>query len=227
MNPVLTSEGDFAKAVEHKFVQSTGKGKYPKNIKLFIALKKTDIFYPVHLRALWVLRNPPEDLPGLLESIVSGTGPYGGWQNTHGNNAHTAIHLPIQQEPQTRGAEGSVSSSLSPPTPQRLVSIELESQKEVQKPGGKQSHDKGESSHYPNYRVKAEPERVYSDSSMFTRSKPTRLPRGFTPLRHQKIIDQEEPFCTILGIFKGKEQYLFQPEEDIVRPHYLEAVGLS
>ncbi|MBW0498877.1 hypothetical protein O181_038592 [Austropuccinia psidii MF-1] len=55
----------------------------------------------------------------------------GGWQDTEGNHTHSAIHLPIQQKPQTRGLEGYESISSSPPTPERFIPME-HGQQEVQ-----------------------------------------------------------------------------------------------
>ncbi|MBW0462337.1 hypothetical protein O181_002052 [Austropuccinia psidii MF-1] len=80
----------------------------------------------------------------------------------------------------------------------------LESQQEVQTPGGKGSQDKGESSHYSGHRRTTEPDRAYSDSFGHKRSKWTRLPSCFTPFHHQHISGQELPFFTILGSFQEK-----------------------
>ncbi|MBW0499704.1 hypothetical protein O181_039419 [Austropuccinia psidii MF-1] len=66
----------------------------------------------------------------------------------------------------------------------------MESQQVVQTPGEKRSQDKRESSHYPSH-IKTETDRAYSDSFRITRSKPARLPGGFTPFKIQKISDQE------------------------------------
>ncbi|MBW0567002.1 hypothetical protein O181_106717, partial [Austropuccinia psidii MF-1] len=52
-------------------------------------------------------------------------------ENTEGNHTHTAIHIPIKQEPQTRGLERYGSSSSAPPTPKRFISTE-HGQQEVQ-----------------------------------------------------------------------------------------------
>ncbi|MBW0561124.1 hypothetical protein O181_100839 [Austropuccinia psidii MF-1] len=60
---------------------------------------------------------------------------------------------------------------------------------------------------------------------------PTRLPSGFTPLRHQQISDQESPYFSIPDRIKerkriiGQEQDLFQPEAEIVRSYDPEIVG--
>ncbi|MBW0491503.1 hypothetical protein O181_031218 [Austropuccinia psidii MF-1] len=106
-------------------------------------------------------------------------------------------------------------------------------QNEIQTPGGKGTQDKGESSHYPSYRITTEPERAYSDSFSLTMSRPTQLSSGFTPLRNQKISGQDSPFFTIPGTFhertriKGQEKELFQPKAERVRTNYKEAVGLG
>ncbi|MBW0533885.1 hypothetical protein O181_073600 [Austropuccinia psidii MF-1] len=52
-------------------------------------------------------------------------------QDNEGNHTHSAIQIPIQQEPQTRGLERHGSSSSAPPTPQRFISME-HGQQEVQ-----------------------------------------------------------------------------------------------
>ncbi|MBW0500525.1 hypothetical protein O181_040240 [Austropuccinia psidii MF-1] len=59
----------------------------------------------------------------------------------------------------------------------------IESQQEVQTTGGEGNQDKGKSSHYPSYRKTIEPDKAYSDSFRFTRSRPTQLSSGFQPLR--------------------------------------------
>ncbi|MBW0557221.1 hypothetical protein O181_096936 [Austropuccinia psidii MF-1] len=71
-------------------------------------------------------RNQPEDREGLSRTRRPGRGHLaysGGWQNTEGNHTHTAIHITIQQEPQTRGLERYGSSSSAPPTPERFISM--------------------------------------------------------------------------------------------------------
>ncbi|MBW0461385.1 hypothetical protein O181_001100 [Austropuccinia psidii MF-1] len=79
---------------------------------------------PVHLRNLGIPRNKPEDRQGLLRARILGSGNHSRWQSTEVNNNHTVIHLPIQQEPQTRGLEGYGSSSSAPPTPQTFILME-------------------------------------------------------------------------------------------------------
>ncbi|MBW0467592.1 hypothetical protein O181_007307 [Austropuccinia psidii MF-1] len=64
---------------------------------------------PVYLRDLGFLRNQPEDKEGLSRTRRPGRG----------------------HEPQTRGLERHGSSSSSPPTPQRFISME-HGQKEIQ-----------------------------------------------------------------------------------------------
>ncbi|MBW0469959.1 hypothetical protein O181_009674 [Austropuccinia psidii MF-1] len=61
---------------------------------------------PVHLRNLGIPRNQPEDREGLSRIRRPARGHLGhidGWQKIEGNHNHSAIHLPIQQKPQTRG----------------------------------------------------------------------------------------------------------------------------
>ncbi|MBW0567454.1 hypothetical protein O181_107169 [Austropuccinia psidii MF-1] len=109
----------------------------------------------------------------------------------------------------------------------------MESQKAVQTPGGNGRQDKVESSCYPSYRRKNEPEGAYYDSFGLIRSRPTQLSSGFRTLSHQKISDQESPFFTIPDTFqenkrvKGQEQDFFQPKGERVRPNDTEAVGLG
>ncbi|MBW0538307.1 hypothetical protein O181_078022 [Austropuccinia psidii MF-1] len=89
---------------------------------------------PVHLRNLGFQRNQPEDREGLSRTRIPSRGHLGhsgGWQNIEGNNTSSAIHIPIQQKPQTRGLEGYGSSSSAPPAPQRPLSME-HGQQEVQ-----------------------------------------------------------------------------------------------
>ncbi|MBW0466144.1 hypothetical protein O181_005859 [Austropuccinia psidii MF-1] len=84
------------------------------------------------------------------------------------------------------------------------------------------------------HRRKIEPEITYSDSFRVIRSgNPTKLPSGFTPLRHQKFSEQESPYFPIPGTIQerkrtvGQEQDFFQPEAEIVRSYGPELVGPS
>ncbi|MBW0468044.1 hypothetical protein O181_007759 [Austropuccinia psidii MF-1] len=82
---------------------------------------------PVHLRNLGIPRNQPEDREGLFRTRRPGRGHLGhsgGWPEIEGNNTHSAIALPIQQKPQTRGLEGYRSSSSAPQNPQRSFQME-------------------------------------------------------------------------------------------------------
>ncbi|MBW0577043.1 hypothetical protein O181_116758, partial [Austropuccinia psidii MF-1] len=221
INPVVTSKGKFPKSADNKFVQGTVKGFHG---------------------------NPPEDREGLSRTRRPGRGHRGnsgGWQDSEGNNTHSAIHFPIQQEPQTRGLERYGSSSSAPPTPQRFISMEhgqqrphgnhqrLESHQAVHTPGGEGKRDKGESSHYQSYRRTADPDRAYLDYFMLTRSRLNQLSSGLKPFNHQQINGQESPFFTIPGIFKektriqGQKKSHLQPEEERGRPNDPEAVGFG
>ncbi|MBW0499899.1 hypothetical protein O181_039614 [Austropuccinia psidii MF-1] len=89
---------------------------------------------PVHLRDLGFQRHQPADREGLSRTRRPGSGHLGhsgGWKEIEGNHTHSAIHIPVQQKPQTRGLEGYLSSSSAPPTPQRPLSME-HGQQEVQ-----------------------------------------------------------------------------------------------
>ncbi|MBW0508009.1 hypothetical protein O181_047724 [Austropuccinia psidii MF-1] len=82
---------------------------------------------PVNVRNLSFQRNQPEDREDLSRTRRPGRGHVGhsgGWQGSGGNHTHSAIHFPIQQEPQNRGLERYGSSSSAPPTPQRFISME-------------------------------------------------------------------------------------------------------
>ncbi|MBW0466082.1 hypothetical protein O181_005797 [Austropuccinia psidii MF-1] len=82
---------------------------------------------PVQLRDLCFQRNLPEGTEGLGRTRKPGKRHLGhsfGWQGTEGNHTHSAIHFPIQKEPQTRGLGRYGSSSSAPPTPQGFISME-------------------------------------------------------------------------------------------------------
>ncbi|MBW0512164.1 hypothetical protein O181_051879 [Austropuccinia psidii MF-1] len=89
-------------------------------------LENTDIS-PVHLRNLGFQKHKPEDREGLSRTRRPERGHLGhsgGWKDTEGSHTHSAIHFPIQKEPQTRGLERHGSSSSAPQTPQRFISME-------------------------------------------------------------------------------------------------------
>ncbi|MBW0555895.1 hypothetical protein O181_095610 [Austropuccinia psidii MF-1] len=209
---------------------------------------------PVHLRSPGFQRNQKEDREGLSRTRRPGRGHLGtsgGWQDTEGNHTHPAIHFTTQQEPPTRQLERHGSSSSAPPTAQRFISTEqkqhgvqpgiplgrtwskFDSHQEVQTPEAEGKQDNGESSHYPSYRRTAVPDRSYSDSFRFTRSRPDQLSSGFKPFRNKQISGQESQFLTLPGSFQEKtnikapKQDHLQPEEEIVRPYYPEAVGFG
>ncbi|MBW0512007.1 hypothetical protein O181_051722 [Austropuccinia psidii MF-1] len=79
---------------------------------------------PVHLRNLGITKSQPEDRQELFRTRRQGTGHLednSGWQDTEGNHTHSAICLPIQQKPHSKGLEGYGSSSLAPQTPQGSI----------------------------------------------------------------------------------------------------------
>ncbi|MBW0541596.1 hypothetical protein O181_081311 [Austropuccinia psidii MF-1] len=82
---------------------------------------------PTYLRDLGFQRNQPEDREGLSRTRRSGRGHLGhsgGWKDNEGDDINPAIHISIQQKPQTRGLERHGSSSSAPPTPQRFILME-------------------------------------------------------------------------------------------------------
>ncbi|MBW0530929.1 hypothetical protein O181_070644 [Austropuccinia psidii MF-1] len=82
---------------------------------------------PVHLRNLGFQRKQQEDREGLFRTRRPGGGHLGhsgGFQDIEGNHTQSAIHIPIQQKPQTRRLEGYGSSSSAPPTFQRSFPME-------------------------------------------------------------------------------------------------------
>ncbi|MBW0496450.1 hypothetical protein O181_036165 [Austropuccinia psidii MF-1] len=89
---------------------------------------------PVHRRALGFQMNQPEEREGLSRKSRPLRGHLrhsGEWQDIGGNNTHSAIPFPIQQEPQTRGLEKYGSSSSAALTPQRFIVMQ-DGEEEVQ-----------------------------------------------------------------------------------------------
>ncbi|MBW0568962.1 hypothetical protein O181_108677, partial [Austropuccinia psidii MF-1] len=81
-------------------------------------------------------------------------------------------------------------------------------------------------------RREIEPGITYSDSFRLIRSgNPTKLPSGFTPLRHQNISDKESSYFPVPGRIQerkriiGQEQYFFQLEAERVRYYDPELIG--
>ncbi|MBW0496134.1 hypothetical protein O181_035849 [Austropuccinia psidii MF-1] len=201
---------------------------------------------PVHLRNLGWQRNQPEDREGLSRTRRPGRGHLGysgGWQEIEGNHIHSAINIPIQQKPQTRGLVGYGPSSSALPTPQRHFSMEHGKQ-DVQpsiplgRMRGKFPEDMSQIDRlqrpYGNHqRRTSKQDREYSDSDRLTRSRPNQRSSDFTPFRNQRISGQESPFFTITGSFQektriqGKKQDFFQPKAERVRPNDPEVVGLG
>ncbi|MBW0544913.1 hypothetical protein O181_084628, partial [Austropuccinia psidii MF-1] len=110
INPVVSSKGKFPKAADIKSVQ----GKVKETLVFKGTSQRTEKSFP--------------------ESRIPGRGPLGhsgGWQDIEGNHTNSAIHIPVQQKPQTRGLEGYGSFYSAPTTPQRPFSME-HGQQEVQ-----------------------------------------------------------------------------------------------
>ncbi|MBW0523308.1 hypothetical protein O181_063023 [Austropuccinia psidii MF-1] len=82
---------------------------------------------PLHLRNLEFQRNLLEEIEGFSRTRRpegGHRGNSGGWQDIEPNHTHSAIHIPIQHKPQSRGLEGYGSSYSAPPTPRRPFSRE-------------------------------------------------------------------------------------------------------
>ncbi|MBW0570894.1 hypothetical protein O181_110609 [Austropuccinia psidii MF-1] len=82
---------------------------------------------PVNLRDFGCERHQPEDREGLSRTRRPRRGYLGnsgGWQDIEGNHTHSAIHIPMQQKPQTRGLEGYGTIASAPPAPQTPFSME-------------------------------------------------------------------------------------------------------
>ncbi|MBW0464729.1 hypothetical protein O181_004444 [Austropuccinia psidii MF-1] len=202
---------------------------------------------PVHFRDLGSQRHQPEDREGLSRTRRPGRGHLGhsgGCQDIERNNTHSAIHIPIQQKPQTRGLEGYGSGSLAPPTLQRPFSMEHR-QQEVQ-PGIPLGRTWTKFPEYLSQRDRLQ--RPYGnhqsfeshqavqtpgDSFRLRRSRPNQLSSGFMLFRKQHISGQELTFFTIPGNFQektriqGKKEDHLQPKEERVTPNDPEAVGFG
>ncbi|MBW0483159.1 hypothetical protein O181_022874 [Austropuccinia psidii MF-1] len=147
---------------------------------------------PVHLR------NQPEEREGLSRTRRPGRGLLGhsgGWQDTEGLEGYGSSssapptpkrYFPIehgQQEVQPRITLGRTWRKFEEDMSQRDICQRpygnqqgMEFHQAVQTPGGEGNQDEGESSHYPSYRIKGEPDRPYSDFFRLTRSRPPRSP---------------------------------------------------
>ncbi|MBW0535859.1 hypothetical protein O181_075574 [Austropuccinia psidii MF-1] len=195
---------------------------------------------PAYLRDLGFQRNQPEDREGLARTRRPGRGHLGhsgGWKNTEGNPTHTAIHIPIKQEPQTRGLERYGSSSSAPQTPKRFISMD-HGQQEVQfgislgrtwtkLPEHLSQRDRLQRP-YDNH------QRLESHQAVWTPGGEGKQDKGgFTPFRNPQISGQESPFFTLPGGFQektrtqGQKQDLFSPKAERVRPNDPEAVGIG
>ncbi|MBW0468515.1 hypothetical protein O181_008230 [Austropuccinia psidii MF-1] len=65
-----------------------------------------------------------------------------------------------------------------------------------------------------HHRREIEPEITYSDFFRLIRSgNPTKLPSGFTPLRHQQISDQESPYFPIPGRIQARKRIIGQEKD--------------
>ncbi|MBW0487689.1 hypothetical protein O181_027404 [Austropuccinia psidii MF-1] len=205
---------------------------------------------PIHLRDLGFQRNQPEDREGLSRTRRAGREhlePQTRGLERHGSSSaapptpqrfismehgqqEVQPGIPLGRTLRKLAEDLSQKDRLQRPYGDHQI---LESHQAVQTPGGEGKKEKGESSHYPSYRRTADPDREYSDSFRFTRSRPNQLSSGFTPFRNQVISGQESPFFIIPGSFQekkriqGKKQDHLQPEEERVRPNDPETFGFG
>ncbi|MBW0542278.1 hypothetical protein O181_081993 [Austropuccinia psidii MF-1] len=157
---------------------------------------------PVQLRNLGIQRNWPEDQQELFRTRRPGAGHLG--HNKTYNQSTGRIRIKFssstptpqrltqtehgQKEVQARITLGRTGTKLPEDMSQRDTlqrsyhnKQSMESQQEVETPGGEGNQDKGRSSHYPRYRRKIEPDKAYSDSVRITRTRPKQISNGFTP----------------------------------------------
>ncbi|MBW0518594.1 hypothetical protein O181_058309 [Austropuccinia psidii MF-1] len=116
---VVTFKGKLLKSVDNKFVQGTVNGRYANKIKFLTSCKHSYVTCTPQESC-----NPKEPARGQKRPGRGHLGHSGRWKDMEGNHTHSAVQLPIQQKPQTRGLEGYGSSSSDPPTPQRYFPIE-------------------------------------------------------------------------------------------------------
>ncbi|MBW0586438.1 hypothetical protein O181_126153, partial [Austropuccinia psidii MF-1] len=212
MNPVVPSKGKLPKSEDNKFLQGT--------VKETLALKGTN--QRTEKACL-----EPEDLEeDTLDTMEPETRGLEGYGSSSSAPPTPQIFISMengQQEVQPSISLGRTWSKLPDNLSQRDRlqgpygnHQRLESYQALQTPGGKGKQDEGESSHYPSYRRRVNPERAYSDSFRLTRRRPNQLSSGFTPFRNQQVSDQESPRLTITGGFQdktriqGEKQDLFQ-----------------
>ncbi|MBW0499657.1 hypothetical protein O181_039372 [Austropuccinia psidii MF-1] len=198
IKPAVTSKGKFPKEVDRKLIQGT--------VKETLAYKGTS-----HRKENTCPEpeDPEEDTLDTVKTQTRGLEGYGSSSSAPPTPQRFILMEHGQQEVQPSIPLGRTWSKCPEDMSQRDRlqrpygnHQRLESQQEVQTPGGEGKQDMGESSHSQSYRRTADPDRAYSDSFRITRSRPNQLSSGFTPFRSQKISGQESPFFTIPGTFQ-------------------------
>ncbi|MBW0568525.1 hypothetical protein O181_108240 [Austropuccinia psidii MF-1] len=184
---------------------------------------------------LYKAQSKPEDREGFSRSIRPGRGRLGqsgGWQDTEGNHTHSAIHLPIQQKPQTRGLEAYGSISSAPPTTQRYFPME-HGQKEFR------VLDERETT------IRENQVTIQAIEEQLNQIGPTLIPSGSQGVDQPNSPVASHHSCTSRSVAKshhssqsqvvsrgrqgckGKKQDIFQPKEERVRPNDPEPMGLG
>ncbi|MBW0461409.1 hypothetical protein O181_001124 [Austropuccinia psidii MF-1] len=175
IEPVVTSKGKLPKKVDNRFIQGTVKGLFrtrrpgtghPGHNIGWQDTEGTHTHSVIHLP----IQQKPQTrvLDGYGSSPLAPPTPQRLIPMEHG-----------QQEVQPSITLGRSWSKFPEDMSQRDAlqrsygnHQRMESQQEVQTPGGEGNQDKGKSSHYQSYRKTVEPDRAYSDSFRLTRSRP-------------------------------------------------------
>ncbi|MBW0502713.1 hypothetical protein O181_042428 [Austropuccinia psidii MF-1] len=186
----------------------TSKGKFPKA--------------PTHHR------NKPEDREGLFKTRIPereilrhSTG----WQSTEGNHAHSSIHFPIQQKPQTKGLEGYGSSSSTWKLLKDIFQWSM-----GQKGLKLASHWEELGASFQKISLKEIP---FRDIMVITKGCNTTRQFRLLQERESRIRENQATIQAIEGSFQeeanihNKGQDFFQPQEERFRPNDPEASGLG
>ncbi|MBW0479650.1 hypothetical protein O181_019365 [Austropuccinia psidii MF-1] len=184
-----------------------------------------------------------EDREGLSRTRRPGGGHLGnsgGWKEIEGSHTHSAIHIKVQQKPQTRGLEGYGSRSSAPPTPQRPFSME-HGQQEVQPrislgiicsklPEDMSQRDRLQGPYGNHQRLESHKTVQTPGGSQVVgqTSSPVASHHSGTSISVAKShhSSQSQEVCRRRQGYKGKKD-LFQPKAGRVRPNDPEAVRLG
>ncbi|MBW0489668.1 hypothetical protein O181_029383 [Austropuccinia psidii MF-1] len=201
--------------------------------------------FPKAVDSKFVKGKVEEDREVLSRNRIPGgghLGSSGGWKGIEGAHTYSAIHIPIQKKPQTRGLEGYGPSSSAPPAPQRPFSMEHGPQEvqpriplgttwgrlpedmsggnRLQKPHG--NHQSLES-HQAVQTPGGEGKQDKGQSSHYPSHRRTTDPDR----EYSDSFRLTRRSCQENTRTQGKKQDLFQTKAERVRPNDPEAVGLG